>query len=90
MPSPGPRVLWTPPPDIRETTEIGRYLAWLERERGLVFADYDELQRWSVADLPGVLVVDLGVLRREGARAVHHRPRPPRRCRARAGSRARG
>ena len=52
MPSPGPRVLWLPPPDIRETTELGRYLTWLERERGLVFADYDELQRWSVADLP--------------------------------------
>jgi acetoacetyl-CoA synthetase len=52
MPSPGPRVLWTPPPDIRETTEIGRYLTWLELERGLVFGDYDELQRWSVADLP--------------------------------------
>ena len=46
-----PGILWTPPPDIRETTEIGRYLAWLERERGLVFADYDELQRWSVDDL---------------------------------------
>ena len=52
MPPPGPRVLWTPPPDVRETTEIGRYLAWLERERGLVFADYDALQRWSVMDLP--------------------------------------
>ena len=52
MPPPGPRVLWTPPPDVRETTELGRYLAWLERERGLVFAGYDELQRWSVADLP--------------------------------------
>ena len=46
-----PGILWTPPPDIRETTEIGRYLAWLERERGLVFTDYDELQRWSVDDL---------------------------------------
>ena len=33
------RVLWTPPADVRETTEIGRYLAWLERERGLAFAD---------------------------------------------------
>ena len=31
-----PRRPWTPPPDVRETTEIGRYLAWLERERGLV------------------------------------------------------
>jgi acetoacetyl-CoA synthetase len=46
-------VLGTPPPDIRETTEIGRYLAWLERERGLVFADYEALQRWSVDDLTG-------------------------------------
>ena len=46
-------MLWTPPPDVRETTEIGRYLAWLERERGLAFGDYDELQRWSVDDLTG-------------------------------------
>jgi acetoacetyl-CoA synthetase len=44
--------LWTPPADVRETTEIGRYLAWLEQERGLAFADYDELWRWSVDDLP--------------------------------------
>jgi acetoacetyl-CoA synthetase len=51
MATPGPRVLWTPPPNIRETTEIGRYLGWLERERGLVFSGYEELQRWSVADL---------------------------------------
>ncbi len=65
-------VLWTPPPDVRETTEIGRYLAWLERERGLAFPGYDELWRWSVDDLAGVLVVDLGVLRGEGARAVQH------------------
>jgi acetoacetyl-CoA synthetase len=48
-----PRMLWAPPPDVRETTEIGRYLAWLERERGLEFGDYDELQRWSVDDLSG-------------------------------------
>ena len=46
-------VLWTPPADVRETTEVGRYLAWLERERGLVFRDYQELWRWSVDDLAG-------------------------------------
>ena len=45
--------MWTPPPDVRETTEIGRYLAWLERERGLAFPDYDALWRWSVDDLAG-------------------------------------
>ena len=49
----GPGVLWTPPPDVWETTEIGRYVSWLERERGLEFATYDELQRWSVDDLTG-------------------------------------
>ena len=48
-----PGVLWTPPPDVRETTDIGRYLAWLERERGLAFADYDELWRWTTSDLAG-------------------------------------
>ena len=48
-----PGVLWTPPVDVRETTEIGRYLAWLERERGLAFADYESLWRWSVDDLDG-------------------------------------
>ena len=45
-------VLWSPPADVRETTEIGRYLGWLERERGLVFEDYDDLWRWSVEDIP--------------------------------------
>ena len=49
----GPGVLWTPPADVWETTEIGRYVTWLERERGLAFASYDELQRWSVDDLEG-------------------------------------
>ena len=49
----GGGILWTPPPDVRETTEVGRYLAWLERERGLVFGDYHELWRWSVDDLAG-------------------------------------
>jgi acetoacetyl-CoA synthetase len=46
-------VLWTPPADVRETTEIGRYLNWLRDERGRDFADYDALWRWSVEDLEG-------------------------------------
>jgi acetoacetyl-CoA synthetase len=46
-------VLWTPTADAREHSELAHYLAWLRRERGLEFADYDELWRWSVADLPG-------------------------------------
>ena len=44
-------VLWTPPADARQSTEIGRYLTWLERERGRVFPGYDELWAWSVGDL---------------------------------------
>jgi acetoacetyl-CoA synthetase len=48
----GTGILWTPPPDVRETTEVGRYLAWLERERGLAFEGYHDLQRWSVDALP--------------------------------------
>jgi acetoacetyl-CoA synthetase len=44
-------VLWNPPADARARTEIGRYLDWLGAERGLDFADYDELHRWSVTDL---------------------------------------
>jgi acetoacetyl-CoA synthetase len=45
-------VLWTPPADIRERSGIGRYLSWLERERGLAFEGYHDLWRWSVDDLP--------------------------------------
>ncbi|BBL79016.1 acetoacetyl-CoA synthetase [Rubrobacter xylanophilus] len=44
-------VLWTPPSDVLETTEIGRYVRWLREERGLKFEGYDELWRWSVGDL---------------------------------------
>ncbi|SDT70025.1 acetoacetate--CoA ligase [Actinoplanes derwentensis] len=44
-------LLWEPPVDIRDTSRIGRYLAWLESERGLAFADYAALWEWSVTDL---------------------------------------
>jgi acetoacetyl-CoA synthetase len=46
-------VLWTPPADVRETTEIGRLLNWLRDERGRDLSAYDELWRWSVEDLEG-------------------------------------
>jgi acetoacetyl-CoA synthetase len=46
-----PEVLWTPPADVLERSRIGDYLRWLKAERGLEFADYDELWRWSVTDL---------------------------------------
>ncbi|MEV7013533.1 acetoacetate--CoA ligase [Streptosporangium sp. NPDC051022] len=46
-----PGLLSEPPADIREHSQIGHYLDWLERERGLAFATYDELWEWSVTDL---------------------------------------
>ncbi|GIE28868.1 acetoacetyl-CoA synthetase [Actinoplanes italicus] len=46
-------VLWEPPADIRDTSRIGRFLTWLESERGLSFAGYPELWEWSVTDLTG-------------------------------------
>ena len=50
---PAPPILWTPDPDVRATTRIGAYLDWLWRERGLRFAGYDDLLRWSTSDLDG-------------------------------------
>ncbi|GLW31498.1 acetoacetate--CoA ligase [Actinoplanes regularis] len=44
-------ILWEPQADARQTTRIGDYLAWLERERGLTFPDYAALWEWSVTDL---------------------------------------
>jgi acetoacetyl-CoA synthetase len=46
-------VLWTPPADVRETTQLGRYLDFLTQTRGKEFGGYDELQSWSVSDLEG-------------------------------------
>ena len=48
-----PEVLWSPPPDVRTRTAVGRYLDWLEREQGRRFDSYDELWRWSTDDLEG-------------------------------------
>ncbi len=46
-------VLWTPPPNVRDTSRIGHYMRWLEANRGLKFADYAALWEWSITDLPG-------------------------------------
>jgi len=50
--APVPEVLWSPPPDARERSRLGRYLAWLEAERGRRFDDYGAAWRWSVEE-PG-------------------------------------
>jgi len=46
-------VLWTPPPDVLETSRIGDFMRWLRTNRRLDFATYDGLWEWSVEDLPG-------------------------------------
>ena len=44
-------LLWEPSAAFREASTMADYLHWLERERGLRFADYAALWRWSVDDL---------------------------------------
>ena len=48
---PAPRLLWTPSQALQDSSNIRAYMRWLETTRGLRFATYDELWRWSVADL---------------------------------------
>jgi acetoacetyl-CoA synthetase len=44
-------ILWRPPSDVLVSTNMGRYLAFLRENRGLDFADYPALWRWSVDSL---------------------------------------
>jgi acetoacetyl-CoA synthetase len=46
-------LLWQPSEAFKAASTMTDYMAWLERERGLRFADYAELWRWSVDDLAG-------------------------------------
>ena len=46
-------ILWSPPSPRDESTQIARYMRWLESERDLRFEDYWALHRWSVSDLEG-------------------------------------
>jgi acetoacetyl-CoA synthetase len=44
-------VLWRPSPERIAAARLTRFLRWLEEHRGLRFASYDALWRWSVDDL---------------------------------------
>jgi acetoacetyl-CoA synthetase len=48
-----PEVLWTPSDERIQRATITSYMQWLAETRGLRFDSYDELWRWSVADLDG-------------------------------------
>ena len=43
--------IWRPSEETIARANITRYLGWLARERGLRFAAYQDLWRWSVTDL---------------------------------------
>jgi len=45
--------LWRPPAELVERSRLREYMRWLDAERGLSFAGYEELWRWSVDDLEG-------------------------------------
>jgi len=45
------RVLWEPSAAFAQRTRLRAYMDWLAAERGVHAATYDELWRWSVADL---------------------------------------
>ncbi|MEA2377475.1 MAG: acetoacetyl-CoA synthetase, partial [Thermoleophilaceae bacterium] len=47
------QVLWTPPADVRETSQLGRFLDFVRDTRGHDFPGYDEVFDWSVSDLEG-------------------------------------
>ncbi|MGN6275515.1 MAG: acetoacetate--CoA ligase, partial [Solirubrobacterales bacterium] len=46
-------MLWEPSAELVERSRLTEFIRWLERERGLSFAGYEELWRWSVDDLDG-------------------------------------
>jgi acetoacetyl-CoA synthetase len=48
-----PRLLWEPSAAFAQRTRLRAYMRWLATERGVQTATYDELWRWSVADLAG-------------------------------------
>ena len=46
-------IVWSPPADMRETTEIGRLINFYEARRGAAFEDFDAFHRFSADDLEG-------------------------------------
>jgi acetoacetyl-CoA synthetase len=45
--------LWRPSAERASSARITAFRAWLARERGLAFVDYESMWRWSVTDLDG-------------------------------------
>ena len=45
------KLLWQPSADFQRRTNMTAYMHWLAENRGLKFADYAALHRWSVTEL---------------------------------------
>ena len=48
-----PPILWLPDPAAVSRSRIAAFRSWLASRRGITVADYEQLWRWSVADLAG-------------------------------------
>src|SRR5688572_22694381 len=46
-------LLWTPSEAFIARSQISKFTKWLREERGLSFADYEALRRWSVTEIEG-------------------------------------
>lgn len=46
-------IVWTPPADVRDTTEVGRFVHWLREHRGVDVPTHEAMWQWSVSDLEG-------------------------------------
>jgi acetoacetyl-CoA synthetase len=49
----GGELLWEPSAELVERSRLTEFMRWMQRERDLSFAGYDDLWRWSVDDLDG-------------------------------------
>ncbi len=44
-------ILWSPPPDARERTKMGRLMTMVQQRHGVTFDGYQDFWRWSVDNL---------------------------------------
>src|SRR5579862_7761141 len=44
-------LLWTPSDELKQQSNLTRYMRWLADHHGLTFRSYDELWQWSCSEL---------------------------------------
>lgn len=47
------QLLWSPRPDYAAQSQLTQFMSWLRQTKGMDFADYEALRRWSVDDIEG-------------------------------------